>query len=75
MLAALARMERQVVGERVKARHRLNKQRGKLPGPARKVKITDTEVKRRHDAGESLKQIAQSAGCSTMLLSARLRKA
>lgn len=73
VLAALARMERQLVGERVKARHRLNKQRGIVPGPKRKVKITDAEVNRRYAAGETLTAIARSVGCSTALLSRRLK--
>lgn len=75
VLAALARMERQIIGERIKARHRLNKQRGILPGPRRKFEITDAEVKRRHVAGESLTAIAQSLGCTKVLLSRRLKVA
>lgn len=75
VLAALARMERQLIGERVKARHRLNKQRGVVPGPRRKFKINDAELKSRYadGKGEKLAAIARSLGCSTALLSRRLK--
>jgi DNA invertase Pin-like site-specific DNA recombinase len=74
MLAAVAEMERALTGERIKAKLRFIKEtEGRVPGPKRGVKITNEELKRRRAAGESLREIARSLGCSPMLLSTRLK--
>jgi DNA invertase Pin-like site-specific DNA recombinase len=74
MLAAVAEMERALTGERIKAKLRyIRESEGRVPGPKRSVTVTNEEVKRRVAAGESLREIARSLGCSGMLLSARLK--
>ncbi len=74
MIAAVAEMERAITGERIKVKLHYNKEtEGRVPGPRRKVKITNAEIKRRQEGGESLHDIAKSIRCSTMLLSARLK--
>jgi DNA invertase Pin-like site-specific DNA recombinase len=74
LLAAISEMERGLIGERIKAKLRYNREtEGRVPGPRRGVTITNEEVKRRVAAGESLREIARSLGCSGMLLSARLK--
>jgi putative transposase len=74
MIAAVAEMERAITGERIKVKLHYNKEtEGRVPGPKRKVKITNAEIMKRQAAGQSLHDIAESIGCSTMLLSARLK--
>jgi DNA invertase Pin-like site-specific DNA recombinase len=75
ILAAIAEMERSLIGERIKAKLRVLKETtGRVPGPQRRVKITDVELKRRYATGETLTAIAQSRHCSVALLSARLNR-
>jgi DNA invertase Pin-like site-specific DNA recombinase len=75
ILAAIAEMERSLTAERIKAKLRVLKETtGRVPGPKREFQITDTELRRRYNAGEKLTAIAQSEHCSVSLLSARLKR-
>jgi DNA invertase Pin-like site-specific DNA recombinase len=74
VLAAVAEMERGLIGERVKAKLRFNREtERRVPGRERVVTITNEEIMRRQGAGESLREIAKSLGCSPTLLCKRLQ--
>jgi DNA invertase Pin-like site-specific DNA recombinase len=74
MLAAVAEMERGLIGERVAAKLRFNREtEQRVPGRERMVTITNAEIMRRQGAGESLREIARSLGCSPTLLCKRLQ--
>ena len=64
--------ERDLIGERVAAKLRVLKEtRGIVPGPKRKILISNAEIKRRRKR-ESLTEIARSLDCSPALLCRRL---